>query len=49
MVGDAGAGGSVVLHSLQTLDEDYGDPEDYDFDEIDVETSPDYSPGASRK
>ena len=37
------AEGVTVLRSLAQLEEDYGDPEDYDYEEIDVETSPDYA------
>jgi len=40
---DLGVSGSTVLRSLQQLEDDYGDPEDYDYEEIDVETSPDYA------
>ena len=31
-----------VLRSLDQLDRDYGDPEDYDYEESEIETSPDY-------
>jgi len=40
---DLGVSRGTILRSLQQLDTDYGDPEDYDYEEIDVETSPDYA------